>query len=816
MPGRYLNIKLLLPLAGLICVCAIAASAPTGAGPAAGKPQPSPQTVALESRFAQEVKPLLVQYCFNCHGNGKAKGQVGLDPFTDLVSVQGAAQTWNAVSDVLTHRVMPPEDKKQPSDAERKLITEWIGEALNHYDFSGPRDPGHVPIRRLNRSEYNNTIRDLLLIEDFRAADDFPADDTGYGFDTIADVLTVSPLHTEKYLAAAETALDKVFGSEEKHKRLAKVKKYDGAEMKSTSGQARGKTWVFNAAGEVFVEHEFARAGQYEVRINAAPEAVGPDKGKMELKVGDKVEKVFELAGKIRNDVRNYKHTVEVKATGPRRLAVGFTNPFKDPATGKERRLYVQSVEVESLVPDPPGFYSPSLKRIFFVMPSKDVSEESASRQIVRKFMYRAYRRSVSLDEVDRVLKLFKGARAEGDSFEQSIRYALSAVLVSPNFLYRIEPDAPAARNTDTVVRPLNDHELATRLSYFLWSSTPDDMLLALADAGRLKNAKELESQVRRMLADAKAKAFVQNFAGQWLELRNLEEVSPDSKKFPSFDESLKEAMRKEAELYFENIIKEDRSVLELLHSDYTFANGKLARHYGISGVFGEEFRRVSLKGTPRGGVLTMGGVLTVTAMPSRTSPVKRGKFILEQILGTPPPPPPPDTPALPEKEEDTTSKTFRQRLEKHRSDPACAICHIRMDPIGFSMENFDAIGAWRTMEDGSPIDNTGSLPDGTKLDGPESLRKLLLSRKDEFVYCLTEKLMTYGLGRGTEAYDRVTIKEISGSVAQAEYRFSSLITAIVQSDAFTRRRGKMPRETAKPSAPVVAAPGDNAVPTKK
>jgi hypothetical protein len=362
------------------------------------------------------------------------------------------------------------------------------------------------------------------------------------------------------------------------------------------------------------------------------------------------------------------------------------------------------------------------------------------------------------------------------------------AVLVSPHFLFRIELDP---QGKPGVVHPLNDFELASRLSYFLWSSMPDDELLSLAERGALHVPATQAAQVKRMLADPKSKEFVRNFVGQWLELRNLETHQADPQRFPEFDEKLRESMKGETETFFENIIKEDRSILDLLNGDYTFVNERLAKHYGIKGIKGEEFQKVSLAGTHRGGVMTMASVLTLTAMPTRTSPVKRGVFVLENIVGSPPPPPPPAVPSLADKPKDEASAPLRERLARHRSDPNCSVCHMRMDGIGFALENFGPLGVWRDKEGTFPVDSGGELAGGRKINGPEGLRELLDGRKSDFVRCVTEKMLTYALGRGMESYDRCTVKDICYAVAKNDYRFSSLINGIVTSDAFQKRRSK-------------------------
>jgi hypothetical protein len=424
-------------------------------------------------------------------------------------------------------------------------------------------------------------------------------------------------------------------------------------------------------------------------------------------------------------------------------------------------------------------------KRIFIVA----TQNEESARQILQRFASRAYRRPVAPGEVDRLMQLVEMAEKNGDGFETGISLALQAVLVSPRFLFRIEfdrrPDDPRA------IHAVNEYEVVTRLSYFLWSSMPDEELFELARKKTLREPSVLEAQVRRMLKDSRSRALVDNFAGQWLQLRNLRDFKPDPDLFPQFDEKLRAAMLKETELFFANVFKEDRGILDFIDADYTFVNERLARHYGLSGVKGEEFRRVSLTGTPRGGILTQAAVLSVTSNPTRTSPVKRGKWILDNILGTPPPPPPPGVEELKDDKEAVLSGSLRQRMEKHRANPNCATCHERMDPLGFGFENFDAIGAWRTKEGKHAIDPSGTLPGGQSFKGPVELRAILKNRHEAFARCLTEKLLTYALGRGVERYDRCTIDEIAKTASKDNYKFSRLVIEIVKSDPFQKRRGK-------------------------
>lgn len=744
----------------------------------------APQAQRLEQRLNGSIRPVLQQYCFGCHGNGKHKGDITLDKFATLEAVQGDRATWESVCDELSQGEMPPEDKPQPSKVEIAAITSWVREALAFRDRTAPRDPGRVTIRRLNRNEYNNTIRDLIGV-DFKPAEDFPSDDTGYGFDNIADVLSMSPLLAEKYLTAAEQVLDKAILTPSPVKKG--ITKYAANKFQPISdppvGNLREAGWTLVSAGELAMPIDLPVGGEYDFRVRAAGGQSGTELPRMSIKLDGMLLKNFDLKNSRDNPQSFAVHSTA--QVGPHKLVVGFTNGIPT----KQRKLIVDAVEVEGPynpkpLPAPPP--SELQKRLVFCTPGKDGTEAQCAKKILEHFAARAFRRPVGAEEAGGIVKLFAYARQQGESFEKSIKIAMSGVLCSPNFLFRIEMAPPGNKQQ---VYAIDEYSLASRLSYFLWSSMPDDELFILAVGGKLRQPGVLEQQIKRMLADPKSAALIANFGGQWLETRVLDDVEPDTSKFPNFDPKLRAAMKKEVELFIGGIIHEDRSVLEFLDADYTYANDRLARHYGIANVTGDQFRKVSLAGTHRGGVLTMAGVLTVTAMPTRTSPVKRGKFVLEQILGTPPPPPPPDVPSFKANPRNAVPATLRQRFEQHRADPTCASCHKRMDPIGFSMENFDAVGAWRTTDAGFPIDAAATLPGGIPLNGPDSLRKLLISRKEQFMRCLVEKMLTYGLGRGVEPYDRPTVEDICDEVAKNGYRFSSLVTEIVKCDAFEKRR---------------------------
>jgi hypothetical protein len=797
----------------MLAVCAGAAlwaggsagSARADEAPAAGAPSgtPGPQVEvlsvpaearAIELRYETQVKPLLTKYCSDCHMDGMEKGEIDLDPFGSLESVQTAKQTWQRVADAVQHKAMPPEKKEQPTEEERKLLTTWVTEALKYCDCSGPRDPGRVTVRRLNRNEYNNTIRDLLGVTDFKPAADFPADDSGYGFDHIGDVLSTSPLLVEKYLAAAEQVLDKALGTGEQQQQPgeSRIAKFEGGELRGHGG---GNPRRFASEGEASRRVEIPTPGRYAIRVEAGADQAGGEVARMAVRVEGRELKVFDVEA---DDDSPKRYDAEVELTpGRHRVATAFVNDYWDPSKPegeRDRNLVVYHVEVVGPLGGaaPPG-PTDWQKKILFAVPGQDgMSDEQAAARVLERFAATAYRRPVTADEVAKLLTLFRTARSEGDDYARSVKLAMSAVLVSPHFLFRVEQE----RDADPA-KPyaIGDFELASRLSYFLWSSMPDDALFAAAASGKLRDPEALNAEVRRMLADPRSAAFVSNFVGQWLELRNLDTLSIERRIFKDFDDALRGDMRREAETFFASLLRDDGSVLDLLNADYTFVNGRLARHYGIAGVDGDEFRRVSLAGTRRGGVLTMGGVLMVTAMPTRTSPVKRGKFVLEQMLASPPPPAPPDVEALGDGREERRRGSVRQRFEAHRSDATCIACHARMDPIGFAMENFDSVGRWRDRDGDFPIDASGALPEGEKFNGPDELRAVLVARKGEFVEAFVQKMLTYALGRGMENYDRCTVKDVAAALEKDGYKFSTLIDQVVTSDAFQKRRAKRPSE---------------------
>jgi len=740
--------------------------------------------------FIESVKPAFTKYCITCHNDKKMSGGMTLEPFSDTASARKSHDLWDKVKEMVSNKQMPPKSKPQPSDAERKAIVAWIDSVAIKVDCSLTRDPGRPTIRRLNRSEYNNTIRDLVGV-DFKPADDFPSDDVGYGFDNIGDVLSMPPILLEKYLAAAEKILDRAIVVP----KLIKVSKdtFRPQNVRTTLGpfaNQQGKRIALTQNGAAFFQYDFPYEGEYVLRARAYGEQAGDELPRLSIEYDRKPVKDHDVEA-VEGKATLYEARVNV-TQGRHDVRFAFTNDFEDKDAAdpkkRDRNLYIEVMEVEGpfkpVRPEPPLTH----RRLLFVSPEPPADRAAAARQILERFATRAYRRPVKPDEVARLVKLFEFADQAQEPFERSIQHALKAVLVSPQFLFRIERDANP--NNPEAIHAVSQHELATRLSYFLWSTMPDEELTRLANQGKLREPGVLSVQVRRMLKDPKSIAITENFAGQWLMLRTLATMTPDKGTYRNFDPVLRSAMVRETELYFDHVMREDRSILEFLDSDYTFVNDRLARHYGIRGVTGSEFKKVTLIDRNRGGLITQASVLTVTSNPTRTSPVKRGKWILENILGTPPPPPPPDVPELEEDSNAVLTGSLRQRMEKHRENASCAVCHAKLDPLGFGLENFDGVGAFRENDGKFKIDPSGVLPDGSKFSGPEELRKVLLAKADQFRRTLSEKMLTYALGRGLEYYDRCAVDDIMSALKMGDDKFSAMIIAVVQSDPFQKRRG--------------------------
>jgi mono/diheme cytochrome c family protein len=733
----------------------------------------------------QHVRPLLKQYCYDCHNPKKLKGDLDLESIAGNPRLDEHRDVWEKIAELVENGEMPPEKKPQPSEPERDLVIKYIDGQLAKLDCKQDKNPGRVTIRRLNREEYRNTIRDLLGVA-FEPKD-FPNDAIGYGFDNIGDVLSLAPMLMEKYLGAAEEIVSKAIVADPSPK--SAVTRIRGEKFKSNNGEAvrpiESGVLGFYREGEGTTTFDATLAGSYLLRVRAYGEQAGNEPPRLALLCDGRELKVF--------DVPNTKVVAFEVATpldpGRHQLAVAYLNNYSelnhpDEKLRGDRNLFVDSLEIQSPAVAPP---LPEGHRRYIARLPQPGEERQVALEILGKFARHAYRRAVTPEEVARLANFVDATMRDHGTFLEGIQVAMQAALCSPYFLYRWELDPEQMKPNET--RALTDFEVASRLSYFLWSSMPDDELLGLAERSALQVDGNLDKQVSRMLHDPRAKAFVANFSGQWLQIRGLNDLAPDPESFPGFDPALRAAMKRESELLFETIIKEDRAVTDLLDADFTFLNERLAQHYGIDGVKGSEFRRVALPpDSPRGGVLTLGSVLTVTSTPTRTAPVLRGKWILEQILGTPPPPPPPDVPPLGEQNAVDQSASLRVRLEEHRSRAECAGCHAKMDPLGFALENFDAVGRWRDQDGKFPIDASGALAGGKTFNGARELKTLLKGDK-RFIRGFAEKMTIYALGRGLDSFDRCAVDEIVTKMSAQNNRFSALINAIVTSDPFLKRR---------------------------
>jgi hypothetical protein len=788
----------LLSFAALARLVGEAAAAPPATGraarptavPAAQKAAPKTNATAQTISFAREVVPLMLKYCGSCHGEKMQSAGIGFHSYKDPEAVVAGRRVWERASRSLAARRMPPKHVPQPTDAERALLTTWIDTHLSTVDCA-IHDPGRVTMRRLNRAEYNNTIRDLLGV-DMLPADTFPSDDVGYGFDNIGDVLSISPLLMERYLDAAERIARRAIQTGELPEPEVRLEaeRIPAAGVSAVLGNGfRGLYSEGRIEGDAKITHP----GAYLIRVRAYEQHAGDASAQMALLLdGELRESVTVTALQSKPQVYEYRARL-IAGTHP--IGVAYTNDFNDRTNPdpekRKRNLFVDWIELIGPLAAP-GSPLPESHRKLIEAPMAPTAgaaeQDAAATKILRAFARRAYRRPVTDDEVARLVRYVGLAREQKESFEKGIQLGVQAALVSPHFLFKVELNRPPTGST--VGAPLTDHELACRLSYFLWSTMPDETLFSLADRGLLRKPEILQQQATRMLRDPRATTLVDNFASQWLNLRLLKNVSPDPARFPAFNDGLRTAMQKETELFFGSIIREDRSVLDLLDAKYTFLNEPLARLYGINWVQGENFRKVMLKGDERGGILTHASILTLTSNPTRTSPVKRGKWVLEQLLGTPPPLPPPNVPELKVDRDTMLTGTLREKMEQHRVDPACANCHAQMDAIGFGLENYDAVGAWRTKEGHFPVDASGTLPDGRSFKGPSELIGILKSKKTEFTRTFTQQLMTFALGRGLEYYDRCSLDEMTRQVAGKGYRFSALVAEIVKSEPFRMRRG--------------------------
>ncbi|HUQ95406.1 MAG TPA: DUF1592 domain-containing protein [Bryobacteraceae bacterium] len=744
------------------------------------------------------------QYCLGCH-NSKVK-TAGLA--FDTLHLDGAAQhpqSWEKVIRRLKVRSMPPAGLPRPDERTYNALIQSLETSLDNAAAAKP-NPGRTDtFRRLNRTEYRNAIRDLLAL-DIDVSSLLPTDESSHGFDNVT-VGDLSPTLLERYLSAAQKISRRAIGSP--------VRSPGGDTIQLPPDLTQEEHFdklPFGTRGGAVIPYTFPLDAEYEIQLRLARDRNEHVEGltephQVELTLdGERVQVFTVQPPPGLNDHSKADQGLHVRIpvkAGPHQIAVAFVKK-RSVLLESERQPYQAHFNMDRHPRIQPALYSisingpydpkgpgdtPSRRRIFVCHPSQPSAEEPCAKRILSSLMRAAYRRPVTDADLHAPLKFYQDARAEG-GFETGIEMALRAVLVSPEFLFRVEQDPPGLA-PNTAYR-ISDLELASRLSFFLWSSIPDTELLDAAVNGKLRQPAVFQQQVKRMLADERSRALVSNFAEQWLYLRNLSSANPDMRLYPDFDDNLRQAFRQETELFFESILREDRSVLDLLKANYTFLNERLAKHYRIPNIYGSRFRRVTLgDDSVRGGLLRQGSVLTVTSYATRTSPVIRGKWILDNILGVPPPPPPAAVPALKEKTGIGNNLSMRQRMARHRADPACSGCHQLMDPVGFSLENYDAVGRWRTTEDAAPIDSGGSLPDGSKFQGVAGLEQALLSRPDAFVTTLSEKLLTYALGRGVESYDAPAIRQVVRDARPKDFRFSSIILGIVSSTPFQMRRSQ-------------------------
>lgn len=873
------------------------------------------------AKYEREVVPVLREFCADCHTRGTSEGRWAFDGYTSYAELIADQQAWGKAQQFVANHIMPPHGEQAPSTNERRLVLDWIDSAVFYVDPQRP-DPGRTTLRRLNRAEYNNSVRDVFGIE-AQPANQFPADDAGYGFDNIADVLSISPLHFEKYLAAAREVADEVTRlrppprvgveltgdnlqvfagnpelrektiwlnsladevgttvtfpaqttyriltraavGENREEQLLRIEVLCDGEPIATlepKAQWKGKpgplatvfTLVEIPAGEHRIalrvrppadttgppDHlgavgflgisgpftpgppeaaDYLRAassralgvpvlrlsgedldagagrnsldtgrawfasngyrhapvlvgttGEYRVRFKVGAQQVGNEKVRFEVRLGERTLGPFTVTAG--SQVEQWIETIGELPAGQHDWQVWFVNEHKDPQSGAERYFWLHEFSMEGPLEGTYGF----------------TRDEAFA--LLKQSGRRLFRRPITNDEAEKLARLVDSAIATGQPPAVALGVGLEALLVSPKFLYHPRPQPTGVIQNGSF--PIDELTLASRLSYFLWSSAPDEELLALAERGELRT--QLAAQIARMIRDPKSAALTANFAGQWLQLRDLEQTAPAAEAFPEFDARLAADMRRESEMLFEHILQENRPTIEFVNADYTFINDRLAKHYGLPALTETGFRRVSLADSPRRGVLTHGSVLTLTSHPTRTSPVKRGKWVLEQVLGTEPPPAPRDVPPLPEAREND-SLPLRTRLEQHRADAACASCHALLDPLGFAMENYDAIGRWRTMDANHPLDTTGRLISGERFQDWSELRAILVQgHQDDFLRCVTEHLLTYALGRGVTYHDKLAVREIVRRNMLANQGFQDLIMAVCESVPFQRMRSNTP-----------------------
>jgi len=778
-----------------------------------------PQAVADGTRSVASRRALVSQYCVGCHSTRLKTGGLALDVL-DSTDVGESADVWEKVVRKVSGGLMPPAGLPAPDASTRAAFVRGLEAELDRVAAAAPNPGRTETLHRLNRSEYQNVVRDLLGVE-ASVSDLLPADDASYGFDNMAGGLRVSQFLMERYLAAARKVSSLAVGTPP----TGPV-----SELFRVSREQNQNEHVdglpFGTRGGMVIHHTFPQDGEYAFRVQfrcitqkdlTCDGALGfIEPHQLEIAVDGERVQLFQLDAELvgtgerfydlvaAGSPEGYETRVSMKG-GPHEIAVAFVakpsiesqqirKRFEKPFFYKAEAVAIYQPFLEAVkITGPFGGNgvadTPSRRAVFVCEPTSLATETACATEILARLARRAYRRPVPDADFTGLLAFYREGRKDVRGFDAGIEMALRALLVSPEFLFRIERE-PEGVVPGTPYR-LADLELASRLSFFLWSSIPDDELLDLAAEGRLGDAATLERQVRRMIADPRSEALMRNVAGQWLQLRNIEAVRPFEPMFPDFDETLRQAFRTETELFFDSVVREDRSVVDLLAADYTFVNERLARHYGIADIRGSAFRRVTLTDERRRGLLGQGSILTVTSHPVRTSPVLRGKWILQNILGTPPPPPPPNVPTLQEEhpESGRAPRSIRERMDQHRANPVCASCHAMIDPLGFALENFDAVGAWRDRDEMfNVLDTSGGLPDGTEIDGVASLRAALIRQPERFVTTVAERFLTYGVGRGLDSYDMPAVRRIVRDAARSDYRFSSVILGVVNSLPFQMR----------------------------
>jgi mono/diheme cytochrome c family protein len=807
--------------------------------------------------FSSSVQPFIARNCISCHNAKLKMGSVDFGSYSNAAEIAADRPTLEKMLRKLEAGEMPPPARPRPDSAELKVVTRWID---NELDRTEPDSSARSWTRRLNRSEYNRTVRDLLGV-DIQAANDFPPDDSDYGFDNIANALSVSPSLMEKYMVAAERiARAAIFGPDAKNLTVtyqhAIPRRMETTNLVLVQLQANYSPTDYDVTGlsqpgSFHLTHRFPVDGEYSIRMaGTGYRPKGSEPGEMTVWLDGKLIEKFDVPVDVPSTGFEYrpdhwdfhlKVTAgehELVAAFPHQYAglppaYGGLNPSKLPippqndaadlsrlekVLAKEtipevierRKLEIERAKQQAALPITlrketafPGMAmtqievmgplaytkgpSPeSVRKIYVCGRPNGVHPQGCERTILTNLARRAYRRAVDAKEVDKLVAIFDAAQKSSASFDEGIAVALNAILVSPDFLFRIEGGADYG--TEGPARTTSEYQLASRLSYFLWSTMPDEALLRTASEGRLHRPDVLSAESRRMLADPKSQAFVENFAGQWLETRRLKTVQPDRERFPDFDDYLAASMTQETELFVQSLIRENRSILDLIDGNYTYLNERLARHYGIRGVTGPEFRRVDLTGTGRSGILSQASVLTVSSYGNRTSPVLRGKWVLENILNAPPPPPPPNVPSLDDSAVGS-SASLRQQMEAHRKNSVCASCHGRMDPLGFGLENYDAVGAWRTQDGSFPIDSSGVLPDGRTFQGPDGLKGVLKKQPKVMAEGLTEKLFIYALGRGLKRSDQAAVKQIVARATEDDYKFTTILLGVVNSAPFLQEK---------------------------